>query len=278
MQPWGDEDPSCDFYDSDTPTDGPNFDEQARRTGLGEDIRYYRKIAAEVGKPVLELCCGTGRIAMPLLADGHTVTAVDASAGMLRQFRAKLDQVSADERRRATLLQADVTDVPFREEFGLVFIAFNSLVVIPSFEQQLQVLRNAFAALMPGGVFAADIPNALAMPKNASLRPALMFSRRHLTRGTRYSRFTFNDALDGDQRQRVFGYYDEIRADGTLVRYEWQRQWRLIFRFELELMLRLCGFEEITVWGNFARGTFKSNDEKIVAYARRPTETNNQLR
>src|SRR5436305_3618033 len=143
MQPWSDEDPSCDFYESDTPTDGPNFDEQARRHGLGEDIPYYRMIAAEVGKPLLELCCGTGRIAMPLLADGHTVTAVDASAGMLRQFRAKLDQVSADERRRATLVQADVSDVPFREEFGLVFIAFNSLLFIPSLAAQLQVLRNA---------------------------------------------------------------------------------------------------------------------------------------
>lgn len=269
MQAWSDEDPSCDFYDSDNPTDGPNFDEQARRTGLGEDIRYYRKIAAETGKPVLELCCGTGRIAMPLLADGHTVTAVDASAGMLRQFRDKLDRVSADERRRATLLQADVTDLSFREEFGLVFIAFNSLTVIPSFERQLQVLRNAFAALMPGGVFAADVPNALLMSKNASLKPTLMFTRRHAARGTRYSRFAFNDALDGDQRQRMYGYYDEIRADGTLIRREWERQWRYIFRFELELMLRLCGFEDIDVWGNFARGAFKANDEKMVVQARK---------
>jgi len=271
MQPWSDDDPSCDFYDSDTPTDGPNFDEQARRHGLGEDIRYYRKVAAEVGeKPLLELCCGTGRIALPLLADGHTVTAVDASAGMLRQFRAKLDAVSEDERRRATLLQADVTDVSFREEFGLVFIAFNSLVVIPSLAAQLQVLRNAFAALMPGGVFAADIPNALLVSRHASHRPALMYTRRHLTRGTRYSRYTFNDALDGDQRQRAFGYYDEIRPDGTLVRHEWQRQLRLIFRVEFELMLQQCGFEEINLWGDFSRGTFRSGDDKIVAHAQKP--------
>ena len=269
MQPWGDDDPSCDFYDSDTPTDGPNLDANARRIGLADDVAHYRKVAAETNKPILVLCCGTGRITLPLLADGHTVTGVDASPCMLRQFRAKLDRLGEADRSRLTLLQADITEIQFREEFGVVIIPFNSISAVPSFAAQLKVFQNAFTALMPGGVFGVDLPNALLAPRNASLRPLLMYTRQHLTRGTRYSRFSFNGPLDADQRQRLFGYYDEIRADGTLIRREWEKELRHIFRFELELMLGHCGFDEIEVWGNFARGAFKANDEKLVVQARR---------
>jgi len=266
MQPWGDDDPSCDFYDSDTPSDGPNLDANARRIGLADDVAYYRSLAADVSTPILVLCCGTGRIALPLLADGHTITGVDASPCMLRQFRAKLDHVGDS---RVILVQADITELQFREEFGLVILPFNSISAIPSFAAQLKVFQNAFNALMPGGVSAVDLPNALLAPRSASLRPLLMYTRRHVTRGTRYSRFSFNGPLEADQRQRLFGYYDEIRADGTLVRREWEKELRHIFRFELELMLRHCGFEEIEVWGNFARGAFRANDEKLVVQARR---------
>jgi len=34
-------------------------------------------------------------------------------------------------------------------------------------------------------------------------------------------------------------------------------------------MLRQCGFEDVEVWGNFARGAFKATDEKLVVQARR---------
>lgn len=274
MNAWDEDDPNCDFYDSDTPVEGPNLDAHARRIGLADDVTHYRRLADEIGKPVLELCCGTGRIALPLIAAGHTVTAVDLSPGMLRRFRAKLDQLGDDERSRLTVLQADVMGVPFREQFGLVIIAFNSITSIPSFAAQLKVVQNAFAALMPGGVFAIDLPNALLTPRNASLRPLLMYSRRHVARGTRYSRFGFNGALAADQTQRTFGHYDEIRADGTLVRHEWEKELRHIFRFELELMLRISGFDEVEVWGNFARGTFKASDEKLVVRARKPVAVN----
>jgi len=265
MHLWGDDDPSCDFYDSDTPVDGPNLDASARRIGLADDIAHYRKVAAEASNPILVLCCGTGRIALPLLADGHTVTAVDASPCMLRQFRAKLGDLGD----RLTLIQADITELQFREAFGLVILPFNSISAVPTFAAQLQVFQNAFNALMPGGVFGVDLPNALLAPRSASLRPLLMYTRQHITRGTRYSRFSFNGPLEADQRQRLFGYYDEIRADGTLVRREWEKELRHIFRFELELMLRMCGFEDVEMWGNFARGAFKATDEKMVVQARR---------
>src|ERR1051326_2942980 len=50
---------------------------------------FYRDIASQPGGPVLELACGTGRLTLPVAADGHEVVAVDASTAMLDMATAK---------------------------------------------------------------------------------------------------------------------------------------------------------------------------------------------
>ncbi|HEY4641329.1 MAG TPA: class I SAM-dependent methyltransferase [Thermoanaerobaculia bacterium] len=255
MQPTRDDDPLCDFYDSDTPSEGPI-------------VAFYRSIAAEAaGKPVLVLCCGTGRIALALLADGHTVTAADISSPMLAKFRDKLPGLSNDARQRLTIVHADASELSFREAFGAVIIPYNSIPCIPSFDGQLRTLRNAFAALTPNGVFAADLVNALIVRRKALLEPQLMYTRRHVIRGTEYSRFGMHSALDADQIHRAFGYYDELQPDGTHVRHDWEETLRHVFRFELELMLRLSGFDQIDTWGGFDRKSLQARDPKIVVRA-----------
>ena len=52
-----------------------------------EDIEFYVEEALASGGPVVELACGTGRIAVPTAAAGVRVIGVDASAGMLEVAR-----------------------------------------------------------------------------------------------------------------------------------------------------------------------------------------------
>ena len=50
---------------------------------IAGDVAFYRQLARQAAGPVLELACGTGRIAVPRAADGIDITGVDASDGML---------------------------------------------------------------------------------------------------------------------------------------------------------------------------------------------------
>ena len=59
------------LYDLDTPH-GPD-----------PAIDWFRAIARRTGGPVLELGCGTGRVAIPLAQDGHDVVGLDRSEAML---------------------------------------------------------------------------------------------------------------------------------------------------------------------------------------------------
>ena len=51
--------------------------------GYDEDIALYRLLAERSTGSVLELGCGTGRVALALADDGHDVVGVDMSKGML---------------------------------------------------------------------------------------------------------------------------------------------------------------------------------------------------
>src|SRR4051794_31036298 len=54
------------------------------------DLQLYRDLAREQGGKVLELACGTGRVAIPLALANNGVTGVDASPHMLAVAREKL--------------------------------------------------------------------------------------------------------------------------------------------------------------------------------------------
>jgi ubiquinone/menaquinone biosynthesis C-methylase UbiE len=48
-----------------------------------EDVPFYLEEARRAGGPVVELGIGTGRIAVPIAADGIRVIGVDSSSAML---------------------------------------------------------------------------------------------------------------------------------------------------------------------------------------------------
>ena len=60
------------------------------------DIDFYRRLAGETGGPILEVGCGTGRVATALVADGHEVVGIDLSAPMLRLAQQRRETLAAD--------------------------------------------------------------------------------------------------------------------------------------------------------------------------------------
>src|SRR4051812_50191207 len=56
-----------------------------------EDVGFYLDEARRTGGPVVELGVGTGRIAIPIAADGIRVIGVDSSPGMLEVCRRRAD-------------------------------------------------------------------------------------------------------------------------------------------------------------------------------------------
>jgi ubiquinone/menaquinone biosynthesis C-methylase UbiE len=54
-----------------------------------EEVEWYLARARAFGGPVLDLACGTGRLALRLAQAGFEVSGIDDSAGMLNIFNEK---------------------------------------------------------------------------------------------------------------------------------------------------------------------------------------------
>jgi ubiquinone/menaquinone biosynthesis C-methylase UbiE len=111
------------------------------------------------GKVMLELACGTGTMAIALAEAGWRVYAVDGSAEMLAQARAK-----AGESLKAPLWsQQDMRHLVLPERVSLVTCLYDSLNYMQTSEDLLAVFCRAFEALLPGGLFLFDMNTAWAL-------------------------------------------------------------------------------------------------------------------
>jgi SAM-dependent methyltransferase len=118
-----------------------------------EDVAFYLEEARRSGGPVLELGVGTGRIAVPIAADGIRVIGVDSSRGMLDVCarRAALAGVTLD------LRVGDLREPPTTERVPLVICPFRSLLHMHTDEDRLSVLESVRRLLRPDGRFVFDV-------------------------------------------------------------------------------------------------------------------------
>jgi SAM-dependent methyltransferase len=56
------------------------------------DLEFYKKWCKKAGGRCLELCCGTGRLTIPLTLDGIDMTGVDYTESMIKKARGKADE------------------------------------------------------------------------------------------------------------------------------------------------------------------------------------------
>jgi SAM-dependent methyltransferase len=123
-----------------------------------EDIDMYLALARSTDGPILELAAGSGRIAVPLAAAGYQVTGVDIDAQMLDRARTAWAAAKAIAGGGSLdLVEGDITDLDLGRRFGLVILAFNSLLLLADRAAQLAALRVMAAHLDKGGRAIVDV-------------------------------------------------------------------------------------------------------------------------
>ncbi|WP_225095776.1 daptide-type RiPP biosynthesis methyltransferase [Streptomyces sp. CoH27] len=103
--------------------------------------------------PVLELCCGSGRLTLPLLKSGFEVVGLDNSPSMLEildeRMREPEHQEYAD---RLSTVEGDMTDFSLDRTFGLIVLGATAVWNLTQ-EQRAQLFRCVREHLAEDGRF-----------------------------------------------------------------------------------------------------------------------------
>ncbi len=251
------------------------FDDLARFYDLDhalvrDDVEMYRQFAAQSGSPILELGCGTGRVAIPLARDGHEVTGVDISPAMLAALRAKLAQEPPEVAGRVQVIQADMRHLALGREFALALCPLNTFMHMTTQADQLAALGSAYRHLAPGGRLIVDVASPLALlliPSGEAL--SLQSELRDAASGRVVQKFTSARFDHARQLQYLTLLYDEVGADGMVRRSTVRTELRHVFRFEMQLLLERVGFTVEDVYGSTDLEPYEATSEKMIFVARR---------
>lgn len=120
------------------------------------DLQFYKKwLPKNKEAEILELCCGTGRLTIPIAKDGYSICGVDYTPSMLEQ--AKMKAIEAE--LVIDFIEADIRMLDLQEKFDLIFIPFNSIHHLYRNEDLFNALGCVRNHLKAGGLFLLDCFN-----------------------------------------------------------------------------------------------------------------------
>ena len=128
---------------------GADYD--AQYAGVYEpEIRYLTKLALEQDGAVLDLCCGTGIVTVPLAETGLDVVGVDISGAMLETAKSK---TKGD---NPTFVLENALEFTTTQRFGLVLMTGNVFQCFLTERDVAALFANVYERLHPGGIFIFD--------------------------------------------------------------------------------------------------------------------------
>ncbi|MCE1254067.1 MAG: class I SAM-dependent methyltransferase [Anaerolineae bacterium] len=212
---------------------------------------------------ILELTSGTGRLSIPLLKAGISLTCLDSSAEMLAVFKDKLEY----ERLNAVLYEMDICHLDLPDTYDLIFIPFNSFAEITAAAAQRQTLNGIYRHLRPAGSFICTLHNPAVRRKNMD--------------GKRYERGRFK--LPGSQQVLALAslenydetlacvngvqFYDIYDAHNNLImQREVPLQFCLHSRETFESMVQAAGFEVSALYGNYDRTAYEVSSSPFMIW------------
>jgi SAM-dependent methyltransferase len=136
---------------------GPDVSAHYDDTPRGDEaaaVQFLHTLAGH--QDALEFAIGTGRIALPLAAQGIRVEGIELSPHMIAQLRRK---PGGD---RVHVVQGDMTTVHMQRQYGLVYLVFNTIFNLLTADDQIRCFENAARHLTATGRFVVEtaVPHA----------------------------------------------------------------------------------------------------------------------
>lgn len=124
--------------------DGGNF------RNFSEDINLYKEFLFD-GIEILDIGCGTGRVALDLINEVKSLVGIDLSKTMLEIFREKVKELPSKEQVKIEIIEADMLNYNLNKKFDLIIFPFCVFQAIRTDKERYQCLKVAKEHLKENG-------------------------------------------------------------------------------------------------------------------------------
>jgi ubiquinone/menaquinone biosynthesis C-methylase UbiE len=228
-------------------------------------VPFWRNLALQAGGPVLELGCGTGRIALPLARAGATVVGIDRSDAMLQHARRRIRRSRLQQ---LHVVRGDIRFLPFSARFPLVMAPYGILQSLLRERDLKATLAAVRHVLEPGGTFGlelvADLPSWQEYRKRVSLK-----GWRAKAGG---SHVTLVETVRQDVERKLTIFDQEFteRRGRRARTHRFSLTFRTLTVPQMARRLEKAGFEVTALLGDYRGKAWDSRAEVWVILARRP--------
>jgi SAM-dependent methyltransferase len=238
------------------------------------DVEFFRAAARRRGGPILDVGCGTGRVAAPLALDGWTVVGIDRSEPMLALAERRRAGLAVEVAARLELAQADLTDFDLDRTFALIVVPFRVFQFLLTPETQRSGLAALRRHLAPGGELVLDlfdprldlcVPDFRPPAGNGDIvRHPVTGNEVRVERVSRVNdpiRQVFDEVWQSTELDAAGRQLHSLRETLSL---------RWTYRWEMRHLLELSGFEVVSVHGDFKGGPPAYGREQVWVVRARP--------
>jgi SAM-dependent methyltransferase len=243
----------------------PFYDWENARTLGRRDVPFWRQLALNAQGAVLELGCGTGRIALPLGRAGSQIVGIDRSEAMLARARQRVRRARLQ--RRVALVRGDIRHLPFSSPFGLVIAPYGVLQSLLRERDLKTTLSAVYDVLEPDGTFGmelvADLPSWQEYRKRISLRG---WRARHGG-----SRITLVETVRQDAARKLTIFdqeFSETRAHRRRV-HRFSLTFRTLTVPQMTRRLEAAGFEVTALLGDYGGAAWDPRADVWIVIARK---------
>ncbi|HEX3317641.1 MAG TPA: class I SAM-dependent methyltransferase [Solirubrobacteraceae bacterium] len=123
--------------------------------GYEADLPLWRALATAAGGDVLDVGCGTGRVALDLARAGHAVTGLDRDPALVQALRERAAGLPV------TAVEADARAFALGRRFALIVVPMQTVQLLGGAEGRAAFLCCARDHLAPGAPLALAVADAL---------------------------------------------------------------------------------------------------------------------
>ena len=230
--------------------------------GQREDVELYLALAGRGRLSILELACGTGRVAIPLATAGHDVVGVDHDPAALERGR----RSGRPAKGRLDLVEADITALDLRRRFDLVILGLNTLLMLGSRQAQASALESAARHLNDQGRLVIDVwlPSAHDLAAYDG-RVELAWQKTDPDNGDQVSKLWSADYDAATATATITTWFDSWPAAGGPVhRVSRRDEMLLLGASQLTAMVEAVGVRVDRLAGDYSMVGFGPGSDRVI--------------